>query len=257
MAGFADHVARQWREPDAGIWEIRGDAQHHVHSKLMAWLAPRPGLAHRRHAPARASAGAIIGETSAPPSSTKCAARGFQRGAGQLHAHLRVRRPRRRAARPAARRHRTTGLAACQRDTIDAIARELAAGGPLLYRYPPGRDGLAGAEGAFLPCAFWLVQALAKTGRRRRGHGSARGARAAREPARPLRRGDGPDHARSPRQLPAGAHPRGARAGRPRCSATPERAVATPSAAPARDGCEWPCGRAARRARTRGRSRSG
>ena len=39
MVGFTDHVARQWREPDAGIWEIRGDAQHHVHSKLMAWLA--------------------------------------------------------------------------------------------------------------------------------------------------------------------------------------------------------------------------
>ena len=51
------------------------------------------------------------------------------------------------------------------RGTIDAIQRDLDAGGPLLYRYPPGRDGLPGTEGAFLPCAFWLVQALAKTGR--------------------------------------------------------------------------------------------
>ena len=51
------------------------------------------------------------------------------------------------------------------RSTIDAIAHELDAGGPLLYRYPPGRDGLPGTEGAFLPCAFWLVQALAQTGR--------------------------------------------------------------------------------------------
>ena len=50
-------------------------------------------------------------------------------------------------------------------DTIDAIERDLGAGGPLLYRYPPGDDGLPGTEGAFLPCAFWLVQALAKTGR--------------------------------------------------------------------------------------------
>ena len=39
MAGFADTVAGRWREPDAGIWEIRGDVVHHVHSKLMAWLA--------------------------------------------------------------------------------------------------------------------------------------------------------------------------------------------------------------------------
>jgi GH15 family glucan-1,4-alpha-glucosidase len=53
------------------------------------------------------------------------------------------------------------------RGTIDAIARELSAGGPLLYRYPPGHDGLAGTEGAFLPCSFWRVSALARTGRLR------------------------------------------------------------------------------------------
>jgi GH15 family glucan-1,4-alpha-glucosidase len=50
--------------------------------------------------------------------------------------------------------------------TVDAIRARLAAGGPLLYRYPPGTDGLEGGEGAFLPCSFWLVQALARTGRR-------------------------------------------------------------------------------------------
>ena len=49
--------------------------------------------------------------------------------------------------------------------TIDAIARALDAGGPLVYRYPPGQDCLPGGEGAFLPCSFWLVQALAATGR--------------------------------------------------------------------------------------------
>jgi len=39
MRGFADLVTRRWRDPDAGIWEIRDDAAHHVHSKLMGWLA--------------------------------------------------------------------------------------------------------------------------------------------------------------------------------------------------------------------------
>jgi GH15 family glucan-1,4-alpha-glucosidase len=48
--------------------------------------------------------------------------------------------------------------------TIDAIRHKLSAGGPLLYRYLPGTDGLPGTEGAFLPCSFWLVQALALTG---------------------------------------------------------------------------------------------
>jgi GH15 family glucan-1,4-alpha-glucosidase len=47
--------------------------------------------------------------------------------------------------------------------TIDAIRRELAAG-PLVHRYS-GEDGLSGAEGAFLTCSFWLVDALARDGR--------------------------------------------------------------------------------------------
>ena len=51
------------------------------------------------------------------------------------------------------------------RGTIDAIRRDLGAGGPLLYRYRPGADGLPGTEGAFVPCSFWLVQALARSGR--------------------------------------------------------------------------------------------
>jgi GH15 family glucan-1,4-alpha-glucosidase len=50
------------------------------------------------------------------------------------------------------------------RGTVDAIRRELARG-PLLYRYT-GDDGVAGGEGAFLCCSFWLVEALAITGRR-------------------------------------------------------------------------------------------
>jgi GH15 family glucan-1,4-alpha-glucosidase len=49
--------------------------------------------------------------------------------------------------------------------TVEAIRRRLGAGGPLVYRYPPGTDGLAGSEGAFLPCSFWLVRALARIGR--------------------------------------------------------------------------------------------
>jgi GH15 family glucan-1,4-alpha-glucosidase len=81
------------------------------------------------------------------------------------HPQLRLQGPGRRRAGPAA-----LGVEPLDsprvRGTIDAIHRELCASGPLLYRYPPGKDGLPGTEGAFLPCSFWLVQALAKTGRR-------------------------------------------------------------------------------------------
>lgn len=45
------------------------------------------------------------------------------------------------------------------RGTIDAVRRNLEAGGPLVYRFRP--EG----EGAFLPCSFWLSRALAATGR--------------------------------------------------------------------------------------------
>ena len=47
--------------------------------------------------------------------------------------------------------------------TVDAVRRELGRG-PLLSRYT-GEDGLRGAEGAFLCCSFWLVDALARIGR--------------------------------------------------------------------------------------------
>ena len=34
-----EHLTTAWREPDEGIWEIRGQPQHFVHSKVMAWVA--------------------------------------------------------------------------------------------------------------------------------------------------------------------------------------------------------------------------
>jgi GH15 family glucan-1,4-alpha-glucosidase len=36
---FLDHLEAIWREPDEGIWEVRGPRQHFTHSKVMAWVA--------------------------------------------------------------------------------------------------------------------------------------------------------------------------------------------------------------------------
>jgi GH15 family glucan-1,4-alpha-glucosidase len=47
--------------------------------------------------------------------------------------------------------------------TVEAVRRELGQG-PLVRRYT-GDDGLAGSEGAFVTCSFWLVESLARTGR--------------------------------------------------------------------------------------------
>jgi GH15 family glucan-1,4-alpha-glucosidase len=163
MRGFADHVARHWQEPDAGIWEIRGDAAHHVHSKLMGWLALDRALriAHthrlssrqrRRWETARAAVAADVARRGFDP-----AKRSYTRSYGSTDLDAAV------LVLPLLG---IEDIASPRvRGTIDAIAAGLDAGGPLLYRYPPGRDGLPGTEGAFLPCSFWLVQALARTGR--------------------------------------------------------------------------------------------
>jgi GH15 family glucan-1,4-alpha-glucosidase len=163
LRGFADLVARRWREPDAGIWELRDDAAQHVHSKLMGWLAldralriaDTHRLSGRRRRRWQAARDAIAAEVRV---------RGFDPakqtytrsyGSSDLDAALLI--------------LPLLGIEDVDsprvRSTIDAIRNELSAGGPLLYRYPPGRDGLPGTEGAFLPCSFWLVQALARTGR--------------------------------------------------------------------------------------------
>ncbi|MDQ0661893.1 GH15 family glucan-1,4-alpha-glucosidase [Arthrobacter ulcerisalmonis] len=163
MRGFADMVAATWSAPDAGIWEIRADAAHHVHSKLMAWLAldralriaathRLPKRQRRRWQAARDQLGTEIRSKGVDPV-RNCYTRTY--GSTDLDAALLV--------------LPLIGLedpgSAVVRTTVDAVWNELCAGGPLLYRYPPGQDGLEGGEGAFLPCSFWLVQALAMTGR--------------------------------------------------------------------------------------------
>ncbi|HZB20632.1 MAG TPA: glycoside hydrolase family 15 protein [Blastococcus sp.] len=163
VRGFVDLVVQRWQEPDAGIWEIRDDTAQHVHSKLMAWLAVDRALriaeTHRLRSRQRQR-----WQTAREAIAAEVRARGFDPVKGSY-----------------ARSYGSDDLDAALlvlpllgiedvdsprvRGTIDAMREELSAGGPLLYRYPPGRDGLPGTEGAFLPCSFWLVQALARTGR--------------------------------------------------------------------------------------------
>lgn len=171
VAGFADTVAARWRQPDAGIWEVRGPSAHHVHSKLMAWLALDRALRIAEH---RDSGRRRFGRADArrrerwqrERDALACdiADRGFDAsrgaftrsyGSAELDAALLV----------LPLLDMLPASSPRIRATIDAIRRELNAGGPLLYRYPPGRDGLPGTEGAFLPCSFWLAQALAASGR--------------------------------------------------------------------------------------------
>lgn len=162
MRGYADLVARRWSEPDAGIWEMRGEPVRHVHSALMAWLALDRALRIAERQGARSSsrrrwqeARDALGED--------VRSHGFDETLGSYTAAF-----------------GSSDLDAAVlvlpllgvdddpvrvRGTIDAIRAGLGAGGPLMYRYKPETDSLPGVEGAFLPCSFWMVQALAATGR--------------------------------------------------------------------------------------------
>jgi GH15 family glucan-1,4-alpha-glucosidase len=163
MAGFADFVASRWLEPDAGLWEVRSPPAHHVHSKLMAWLALDRALqlsSHYRTRRRRTSRWAAareallhdVGRHGYDPT-RKTFVRAY--GSDDLDAAL-VRVPLLGFEHPGA--DRVIG-------TLGAVRHELGAGGPLLYRYQPGSDGVHGGEAAFLPCSYWLAESLAVSGR--------------------------------------------------------------------------------------------
>jgi len=162
IARIADFVCVHWREPDSGIWEVRSEPRHHTHSKAMCWVAldravrlARAGRVPPGHAARWASEAAAIRRFV----DERCwsDAKGshvWYAGGEHLDASLLL---------LAIMRYDPPDSPRL-RATVDAVRRELAAG-PLLQRYT-GDDGLAGGEGAFACCSFWLVEALAILGRR-------------------------------------------------------------------------------------------
>jgi GH15 family glucan-1,4-alpha-glucosidase len=150
-----------WRRPDSGIWEVRSEPLHFTHSKMMCWVALDRAvrLAERGAVPAtgtakwRVEAEAIEAFVDGRCFSHELGCYVRSPDSRELDASLLL------GALmnyPARRDPRMTG-------TIAAIRRGLGRG-PLLDRYS-GEDGLAGGEGAFLCCSFWLVDALARAGR--------------------------------------------------------------------------------------------
>jgi GH15 family glucan-1,4-alpha-glucosidase len=150
-----------WREPDRGIWEVRGEPRHFTSSKLMCWVAADRGarLARLRE-------------------DEKTAAR-WQQSADEIHADVCKRGVDGRGV--FVQHYDTQALDASLllmplvrflppddkrvRDTVLAIADELTADGLVLrYRVAETDDGFSGEEGTFTICSFWLVSALAEIG---------------------------------------------------------------------------------------------
>ncbi|MGH9060123.1 MAG: glycoside hydrolase family 15 protein, partial [Acidimicrobiales bacterium] len=152
-----------WKEPDDGIWEVRGPRRHFTHSKVMAWVAldravksveelGLEGPVDRWKAVRQDIHDEICtkGWNADQGSFTQ------YYGSDLLDASLLM--------IPLvgflpADDHRVVA-------TVDAIQRELMVDGFVLrYQNSSGVDGLPGTEVAFLPCTFWLADCLAMMGR--------------------------------------------------------------------------------------------
>jgi len=161
---LADAAAHRWREPDQGIWEVRGEPRHFLYSKVMCWVALDRAirLADRLRCADRLAAWRKtcdeIRET-VLADGWNAAAGAFTQsfGSADLDASSLM--------------MPIVGFLPADDprmlSTIEAIADRLTDGRGLVYRYRAegGVDGLAGSEGTFLLCTFWLAQALALAGR--------------------------------------------------------------------------------------------
>ncbi len=159
-------VADHWRDPDEGIWEVRGPRRHFTHSKVMAWVALDRGIKSAEHfqldgelARWREARDRVHDEVCTQGYD---AARGvFTQfyGSAQLDSSLLM--------------MPLVGFLPIDDPrvvhTIEAIQRDLTTDG-LVRRYNTSEstdvDGLPPGEGAFLPCSFWLVDCLSLLGRR-------------------------------------------------------------------------------------------
>ncbi len=165
VARIADWVATHWRDPDSGIWEVRSEPTHFIQSKAFCWIAldracklAERGAIPDRRVRWRAASDELRGliET-----------QGWDEELGSYVRATDLREPDASLLTlPLLGYGDPKGERICS--TIDTIERELRKG-PFVYRYL-GDDGVGGAEGAFLTCSFWLVEALAHAGRLDRAH---------------------------------------------------------------------------------------
>jgi GH15 family glucan-1,4-alpha-glucosidase len=165
LAALADLAAEAWREPDQGIWEVRSTGRTFTYSAGMCQVAldraVRIAGRHRLSGPVGTwrAASEEVRRTILEQSwdeRAQCLSAHLD-GGGALDASL--------LALP------LRGVVPVEHPrmvaTATAVAERLSAGGGLLLRYlhDESPDGLAGDEGAFLLCSFWLVDNLAGQGR--------------------------------------------------------------------------------------------
>ena len=156
---FIAFVEKSWRQPDSGIWEVRGPPQQFTYSKIMAWVALD-----------RAIKAVEMFNLSGPVEQ-------WRQTAADIHADVCQ------SGYNAEKGYFVQAYGSTQLDaslllmaqlgfvppddprfiaTVAAVERELLVDGFVLrYRPEQTDDGLSSGEGAFLACSFWLVDAYA------------------------------------------------------------------------------------------------
>ena len=156
----------KWREPDEGIWEVRGGRKQFTHSKMMAWLAFDRAVKLVEHCDCAAGENLERWQKTRDEIHREVCEQGYNEkkkaftqfyGSDELDASLLM--------------MPLTGFLPIDDErvvgTIEAIERELMRDGFVLrYRTQENNvDGLPGSEGVFLPCSFWLADCLHLMGR--------------------------------------------------------------------------------------------
>lgn len=160
LVEVADAAATHWQESDQGIWEVRGDPRDYLYSKLMCWVALDRAIgladvlnAHDRIDGWTATREHIRATILERGWSEKAGAFTQAFGSDELDASTLM--------MPIV--GFLPGTDPRVRATVDAIAERLTDEHGLVYRYR-ATDGLAGEEGTFLLCTFWLAHAQALAG---------------------------------------------------------------------------------------------
>jgi len=164
QAALTDHLCKVWPNPDEGIWETRGGAQHFTHSKVMAWLALDRAIGHHEQFDGKGDV------------------KRWKKNREMLHREI-CRKGFDKKLNSFVQSYGSKQLdASCLRiglvgflpmddpriiGTVEAIEKRLMKNG-FVERYDTKKtdDGLAGSEGAFLACSFWLVTNLWLIGRK-------------------------------------------------------------------------------------------
>src|ERR1700730_7639374 len=160
-----EQALAHWREPDRGMWEVRGEPKHFTSSKMMCWVAADRGarLARIREDWASADAWqAAADEMHADICAHRVDERGVftqYYGSNALDASLLLM-PLLRFLPADDPRVRKTVLAIADELTEDDLVKR--------YEVEETDDGLSGDEGTFAICSFWLVSALSEIGEHNR-----------------------------------------------------------------------------------------